>query len=75
MNKAQLVEEVANETGLTRKVSREVLDAVVSAVNKSVEGEEKALRLALALVRLWKDRTREESSGGISHPDPAQERP
>jgi nucleoid DNA-binding protein len=31
MNKAELVEEVANQTGLTRKTSREVVDAVFSA--------------------------------------------
>ncbi len=32
MNKAELVEEVANQTGLTKKASREAVDAVTSTI-------------------------------------------
>jgi DNA-binding protein HU-beta len=41
MNKAGLVEEVANRTGLTRKVSREAIDAVISAITDCMGREEK----------------------------------
>ena len=32
MNKAELVEEVANQTGLTKKTSREAVDAITSVI-------------------------------------------
>jgi len=32
MNKAELVEEVANQTGLTRNLSREAVDTLISAI-------------------------------------------
>jgi len=38
MNKADLVEEVANQTGLTKKVSREAVDAIISAITDSLAG-------------------------------------
>ena len=41
MNKAGLVEEVANQTGLTKKTSREAVDAVISAITDSLAGGEK----------------------------------
>ena len=41
MNKAELVEEVADQTGLTKKVSREAVDAVISAITDSLGREEK----------------------------------
>ena len=41
MNKAQLVEKVANQTGLTRKRSREAVGAVISAITDSLAREEK----------------------------------
>ncbi len=41
MNKAELVEEVSDETGLTRKVSREAVDAIISAITDSLAGGEK----------------------------------
>ena len=47
MNKAELIEEVSGETGLTKKVSREAVDAIVSAISDSLVGEE---RVTLALV-------------------------
>jgi len=41
MNKAELVEEVANQTGLTKRTSREVVDAVISTITDSLAREEK----------------------------------
>ena len=41
MNKAELVEEVANQTGLTKKTSREAVDAIVSAITDSLAGGER----------------------------------
>ena len=41
MNKAELVEEVANQTGLTRKASREAIDAMTSVVTDALARGEK----------------------------------
>jgi len=41
MNKAELIEEVRTETGLTKKVSREAVDAIVSAIIDSLARQEK----------------------------------
>ena len=41
MNKAELVEEVADQTGLTKKVSREAVDAVISVITDSLTRQEK----------------------------------
>ena len=41
MNKSDLVEEVADQTGLTKKVSRKVVDAIISAITDSLVREEK----------------------------------
>ena len=44
MNKAKLVEEVANRTGLTKRASREVVDAVTSTItNRLARGEKVTL--------------------------------
>jgi len=41
MNKADLVEEVVNQTGLTKKASREAVDAIISAITDSLTREER----------------------------------
>jgi len=41
MNKAELVEEVANQTGLTKKTSREAVNAIISVITDCVAREEK----------------------------------
>jgi len=41
MNKAELVEEVANQTGLTKKTSREAVNAIISTITDSLGREEK----------------------------------
>ena len=41
MNKAELVAEVADQTGLTKKTAREAVDAVISVIADSLERNEK----------------------------------
>ena len=41
MNKAELVEEVADQTGLTKRISREAVDAIISAITDSLVREER----------------------------------
>ena len=41
MNKAELVEEVTNHTGLTKKISRKAVDAIISAITDSLGREER----------------------------------
>ena len=41
MNKAELVEEVADQTGLTKRVSREAVDTIISAITDSLAREER----------------------------------
>jgi len=41
MNKAELVEEVTNRTGLTKKASREAVDAIASVITDALAREEK----------------------------------
>lgn len=44
MNKADLVEKIANQTGLTKKTSREAVDAITSVIADSlVRGEKVTL--------------------------------
>jgi len=42
MNKAELVEEVSSQTGLTKRTSREAVNAVISAITDSLSREERA---------------------------------
>ncbi len=41
MNKAELAEEVSSETGLTKKASREAVDAMTSVITDVLAREEK----------------------------------
>ena len=41
MNKAELVEEVANQRGLTKKMSREAIDAMTSVITDALARGEK----------------------------------
>ncbi|MQY69471.1 MAG: hypothetical protein GH145_01220 [Firmicutes bacterium] len=41
MNKAELVEKIANQIGLTRKTSREAVNAIISAITDSLAGGER----------------------------------
>jgi len=41
MNKAELVVKVANKTGLTKRTSREAVDAIILAITDSLAREER----------------------------------
>ena len=41
MNKAELVEEVASQTGLTKRMCREAIDAITSTISDSLASGEK----------------------------------
>jgi len=41
MNKAELVEQVSYQTGLTEKTSREAIDAIISVIPNSLAREQK----------------------------------
>jgi DNA-binding protein HU-beta len=58
MNKAELVEEVANQTGLTKKVSREVVDAVISTITDSLAREEKVTLVGFGTFQVMERKTR-----------------
>ncbi len=59
MNKAELVEEVANQTGLTKKTSREAVDAVISVITDSLGREEKVTLVGFGTFQVMKRKARE----------------
>ncbi len=58
MKKAELVEEVANQTGLTKKVSREAIDAVTSAITNCLGREEKVTLVGFGTFRVTEGKAR-----------------
>jgi len=58
MNKAELVEEVANETGLTKKTSREAVDAVISAMTGSLAREERVTLVGFGTFQVMERKAR-----------------
>jgi DNA-binding protein HU-beta len=58
MNKAQLVEEVSDQTGLTRKVSREAVNAVISAITDSLGREEKVTLVGFGTFQVMERKAR-----------------
>ena len=58
MNKAELVEEVANQTGLTKKTSREAVDAVISAITDSLGREEKVTLVGFGTFQVMERKAR-----------------
>jgi DNA-binding protein HU-beta len=58
MNKAELVEEVANQTGLTKKTSREAVNAVISAITDSLGKEEKVTLVGFGTFRVTERKAR-----------------
>jgi len=58
MNKAELVEEVANQTGLTKKASREAVDGIISAITDSLCREEKATLVGFGTFQVRERRAR-----------------
>ncbi len=43
MNKAELVEKVSNKTGLTKRASREVVDALISVITECLWRKERVI--------------------------------
>jgi len=58
MNKAELVQEVANQTGLTKNVSREAVNSVVSAITDSLVREEKVTLVDFGAFQVVKRKAR-----------------
>ena len=68
MNKAELVEEVSNQTGLTKKTSREAVDVITSVVTDALVGGEKVTLVGFGTFQIMerKARTgRNPQTGGI----------
>jgi len=58
MNKAGLVKEVANQTGLTKKVSREAVDAIISAITDSLAREERTTLFGFGTFQVMRRKAR-----------------
>ena len=58
MNKAELVEEVANQTGLTRKVSRKAVNAVTSVITDSLVREERVTLVGFGTFQVMERKAR-----------------
>jgi len=57
-NKAELIEEVRTETGLTKKISREAIDAIVSAIIDSLAREERVTLVGFGTLQVMKRKAR-----------------
>jgi len=58
MNKAELVEKIANQTGLTRKTSREAVDAVTSVITDSLARREKVTLVGFGTFQIMERKAR-----------------
>ena len=58
MNKAELVQKVANQTGLTKKVSREAVDGIISAITDSLAREERVTLVGFGTFQVAKRKAR-----------------
>jgi len=58
MNKAELVQEVANQTGLTKKTSREAVDAIISAITDSLGREERVTLVGFGTFQVMERKAR-----------------
>jgi len=58
MNKADLVEELSNQTGLTKKTSGEAIYAMISAITDSREREEKVTLVGFCTFQVRERRAR-----------------
>ncbi len=59
MNKRELIDEVNTKTGLTKRVSRETVDAVISAITDSLAREEKVTLVGFGIFQVRKRKARE----------------
>jgi len=58
MNKAELVEEVADQTGLTKRTSREAVNAVISAITDSLAREERVTLVGFGTFQVMERKAR-----------------
>ncbi len=58
MNKAELVEEVADQTGLTKRLSREAIDAITSAIADSLAREERVTLVGFGTFKVMERKAR-----------------
>ncbi|TET11781.1 HU family DNA-binding protein [Candidatus Aerophobetes bacterium] len=59
MNKAQLVEKVAAETGLTKKDTNNVVDAITQAITNSLARGEKVALVGFGTFQVQRRKTRQ----------------
>ena len=58
MNKAELVGEVANQTGLTKKTSRETVNAIISAITDCLAREERVTLVGFGTFQVMERKAR-----------------
>jgi len=58
MNKAELIEKVADQTGLTKRVSREAIDAITSAIADSLAREERVTLVGFGTFQVMERKAR-----------------
>ncbi len=77
MNKAELIEEVATQTGLTKRIAREAVDAVVSVISDCLTRGEKVTLVGFGTfgVRQRKARTGRNPQTGATIQIPAKKVP
>ena len=58
MNKADLVDEVSGKTGLTKRTSREAVNAIISAMTDSLSREEKVTLVGFGTLQVIRRKER-----------------
>jgi len=58
MNKADLVGELSNQTGLTKRTSREAVDVIISAITDSLAREERVTLVGFGTFQTMKRKAR-----------------
>jgi nucleoid DNA-binding protein len=58
MNKAELVQEVADQTGLTKNVSREAVNAVMSTITNSLARQERVTLVGFGTFQVMQRKAR-----------------
>jgi nucleoid DNA-binding protein len=58
MNKAELVEEVSGQTGLTKKTAREAVDGIISAITDALAREEKVTLVGFGTFQIMERKAR-----------------
>jgi len=58
MNKAELVEELSNQTELTKRASREAIDAITSVITDALAREEKITLVGFGTFRIVQRKAR-----------------